>query len=253
MVLETKLKLSVARQNLIAATVGNLVIFAGGENENNDFDTIDIFVYENGKLSTVDTQLKLSEKRDNLVAATVGNSVIFAGGKTGSGSYSKTIDVFYPTPPIFNKLNSLPPEKDKFLQKTTVTPIKNETQGLIFQRQSQAVSYLGEAFPLTRLTTSTIQQFSQTLFAKGLDGLLSLDSQKIHESDFPDVTNNQLDFDGAYGAYFWEIFFHIPFLIGSTLNAHQRYNEARQWYQYIFNPTISEKDKFWRFLPFQSL
>ncbi|MDJ0796432.1 MAG: neuraminidase-like domain-containing protein [Calothrix sp. MO_167.B12] len=121
---------------------------------------------------------------------------------------------------------------------TTVTPIKNQSQGFILQNRSKAFSYLGQK-PVSRLTTNAIQQFSQTLFAKGIDGLLSLESQLIPEPEFRPFVNqsNSLDFDGAYGAYFWEIFFHIPFLIASTLNAHQRYNEARKWYQYIFNPT----------------
>ncbi|MCT7952702.1 hypothetical protein NG798_23155 [Ancylothrix sp. C2] len=136
--------------------------------------------------------------------------------------------------PVFTTL----PSNLELPNNTTVTPIKNQNQNFIFQHRSEAFSTLsGQASDLTRLTTSAIQKFSHTLFSKGLDGLLSLESQLISEPDFPRVSNNQLDFDGAYGAYFWEIFFHIPFLIASTLNAHQRYNEARQWYQYIFNPT----------------
>lgn len=125
------------------------------------------------------------------------------------------------------------------LSDTTLTPIKYQSQAFILQRRSETFLALckNKNEEVFRLNTSTIQQFSRTLFANGLNGLLSLESQQILEPDFPHVSNNKLDFDGAYGAYFWEIFFHIPFLIASTLNAHQRYNEARQWYQYIFNPT----------------
>ncbi|MFK0731932.1 MAG: neuraminidase-like domain-containing protein [Gloeotrichia echinulata HAB0833] len=134
------------------------------------------------------------------------------------------------------------------------TPIKNEPKGFIFQCRNEFLSTLDidQNNQLTRLTTSTIQQFSRILFTQGLNGLLSLESQQILESTFLNI-DNKLDFNGAYGAYFWEIFFHIPFLIADTLNHHQRYDEARQWYQYIFNPTIpgTDKDRFWRFLPFQ--
>ncbi|MEO0843043.1 MAG: hypothetical protein AAF063_29650 [Cyanobacteria bacterium J06643_5] len=86
---DTQLKLSQARFNLTAATVGNLVIFAG---DKNICDTIDVFAYENGQLSKQDTQLKLSEARFNFAAATVGNLVVFAGG-LGHDNSDK-IDVF---------------------------------------------------------------------------------------------------------------------------------------------------------------
>jgi hypothetical protein len=231
---ETSLKLSEARAGLTATTIGSLVIFAGGNYRNSDTGKVDVFEYSDGKLEHQETDLKLSNY-DHTIAVTVGNSIIFPGS-----SISKKADIFYLTipKPTFSTLSSnlqLPTD-------TTVTPIKNQPQGFILQHRSEAFFTLyGQASDLTRLTTSAIQKFSHTLFSKGLDGLLSLESQPISEPDFPGVSNNQLDFDGAYGAYFWEIFFHIPFLIASTLNAHQRYNEARQWYQYIFNPTQPQR------------
>ncbi len=97
------------------------------------------------------------------------------------------------------------------------------------------------------LGTSVIHELNRIFMAGGLDHLLTPDSQRLG-----------IDFDGPYGDYFWEIFFHIPFLIASALNTNQRFEEAQKWYQYIFNPTAKqepegnhEADRFWRFLPFR--
>ena len=130
-------------------------------------------------------------------------------------------------------------------------------------------------FTFVRLSTATIGQLSQTLFAGGIDALLTIESQKALElpfnrfyktpQDLPQgldtgcLPSCQLDFNGPNGLYFWEIFFHAPFLIAGRLNANQRFDEARRWYQYIFNPTVlpenSEDDsnRVWRFLPFRQL
>ncbi len=240
------LTLSQARDSLAATTIGNLAIFPGGLGSSGGSNKVDVFAYENGTLVKKDLSLTLSQGRYNLAATTVGNLAIFAGGST-MGS-SNTVDVFYTPSPTFKTL----PSNLALPTNTTVTPIKNQSESFIFQRRSEAFSSLDQN--VTRLTTSAIQHFSQTLFAQGLDGLLSLASQQISEPDFPLVPHsNHLDFDSAYGPYFWEIFFHIPFLIASTLNGNQRYNEARKWYQYIFDPTIpgQDKERFWRFLPFQ--
>jgi hypothetical protein len=131
-------------------------------------------------------------------------------------------------------------------------------------------------FKFTRLTTNTISMLNQRLFAGGIDNLLTIESQQLPELPFnrfypapgtnpsPAVippTTDQMDFEGAFGLYFWEIFFHAPFLIASQLNANKRFDEARLWLQYIFNPTQKpdlnqdpqSSDRFWRFLPFRTM
>ena len=42
--------------------------------------------------------------------------------------------------------------------------------------------------------------------------------------------------DGSYSPYNWELFYHVPLLIGNMLSQNQRFDEARDWYHYIFNP-----------------
>jgi len=62
---------------------------------------------------------------------------------------------------------------------------------------------------------------------------------------------------GTYSCYNWELFFHAPFLIATTLSKNGKYAEARQWFHYIFNPTATESvsanpnSPFWQVLPFK--
>lgn len=45
-----------------------------------------------------------------------------------------------------------------------------------------------------------------------------------------------LDFHGAHGIYFWELFLYLPWLVASRLNTERRYAEAQSWLNYIFDP-----------------
>jgi hypothetical protein len=64
--------------------------------------------------------------------------------------------------------------------------------------------------------------------------------------------------DGAYSPYNWELFFHVPLLIANTLSKNQRFEEARDWYHFIFNPIGVESatpggsamSKYWITKPF---
>ena len=129
-------------------------------------------------------------------------------------------------------------------------------------------------FTLERLNTLVPHELSSRLFTDGIAGLLSLGSQGLVEPDFgqfinPDAkafTNfdtlpKSVDFEGAMGLYYKELFFHIPFFIANQLNSNQRFEEAQKWYHYIFDPTaqesdgqhlINKKDRYWRYLPFRN-
>ena len=64
--------------------------------------------------------------------------------------------------------------------------------------------------------------------------------------------------DGAYSCYNWELFFHAPLLIANSLSKNQRFEEARDWYHFIFNPIGVESSvnggsvmsKYWITKPF---
>lgn len=64
-----------------------------------------------------------------------------------------------------------------------------------------------------------------------------------------------VDFEGgAYSLYNWEFFFHAPLLIALRLSKNQRFEEARQWFHYVFDPTDDSNEpvprRFWKVLPF---
>ncbi len=101
-----------------------------------------------------------------------------------------------------------------------------------------------------RLGTSVTDDLSRLLRAGGVEHLLTLEAQQMREPEFarfsPVVASvvlpatQTLDFDGAFGTYFWEIFYHIPFLVAGALNTNRQFAAAQKWYQHIFNPTADE-------------
>ncbi|MDN5201284.1 neuraminidase-like domain-containing protein [Fulvivirgaceae bacterium BMA10] len=123
-------------------------------------------------------------------------------------------------------------------------------------------------FQFERITTSVASTLNQRLFAGGIDELLTLSSQQLNEYPFSRYSptsaaippkTDKMDFAGAYGLYFWEIFFHGPFLVAATLNTHQQFEQSKYWYEFIFNPTQQPSDgdsgtnRYWRFVPFRNM
>lgn len=105
---------------------------------------------------------------------------------------------------------------------------------------------------------SNVNDFQETLFNNGLEGLLNRDyiSGLNYNINFPAYQptasvvktlnysdelypNGKVDFesDGAYSLYNWELFFHIPMLMANKLSQDQKFEEARKWYHYVFDPT----------------
>lgn len=130
------------------------------------------------------------------------------------------------------------------------------------------INFADLKFSFYRLATQVIQQLSWKIFAGGVDHLLTIESQQSQELSFsrfyegrkpPTVippASDKMDFEGAYGLYFWEIFFYTPLLIADSLSENQRFSEAQKWYHFLFNPTTRQtvdssnpNDRYWGFLP----
>ncbi|HRE52464.1 MAG TPA: neuraminidase-like domain-containing protein [Flavitalea sp.] len=155
-------------------------------------------------------------------------------------------------------------------------------QYLVKQRSSSTENVFGNIFSgawiflfspkwrLIRISTSLPDKLGEKLFMEGLDKFLSLKTQQLTEDILPftisDITqlgapfhnSKHIDFTGAYGEYYRELFFHIPFLIASHLNADQKFKEADWWYRKIFDPTAAEitnpaKDRNWQYIEFRGL
>jgi GH18 family chitinase len=115
--------------------------------------------------------------------------------------------------------------------------------------------------------------FIKTINRYGLPALLTLANQQltndgaktVFETVYrpnkaivppPTFPHENVDFSipGAYSIYNWELFFHIPLLIATTLSQNQQFADAQKWFHYIFNPTTSSTapipQRYWNCLPF---
>jgi hypothetical protein len=144
-----------------------------------------------------------------------------------------------------------------------ITPSIDKTdlkgaQFLSFNNQSQALKFV-------RLNTL----FAAVLISRAaisVHELLAWETQHIEESPQPDGTIEENGpFDGCNGRYFWELFFHLPDLVGSRLMAEGRHREAQNWFENIFNPlareieavvnpdsTVTPAPAYWRCRPLQN-
>ena len=132
-----------------------------------------------------------------------------------------------------------------------------------------------------RITTSLADKLGDALFTNGLEAFFSLapgsathppGPQRLTEipigigfSDSAKLVGplddpKHLDFNGAYGTYYRELFLHIPFLMFAQLNADGKFAEARWWISRVFDPIASDppdpkspKDRNWRYVEFQTL
>jgi len=117
------------------------------------------------------------------------------------------------------------------------------------------------AFAVQRVSArASAHELGYILLAGGVDALLSRNTQntpvaprqpfsrlqpdptlnvsKIVPPPLPDAA--QIDFDGPYGPYYWELFFHAPMLVAASLASNQQFSDAKHWLEYILNPTVSE-------------
>jgi hypothetical protein len=111
-------------------------------------------------------------------------------------------------------------------------------------------------------------EFVRALNRYGIPGLLTPENQSLVgppatgspyqpdpdnvESPWPDLA---VDFHpgGAYSLYNWELFLHVPMLISDRLRQEQRFEQARRYLHYIFDPTTDDTgpapERFWRVRP----
>ncbi len=135
----------------------------------------------------------------------------------------------------------------------------------IDQKYRPGMRYLFETF-----YHPYVCRFIQQLNQYGIDGLLQRSLQFL-SIDFFEVYNphvkpvevvelpyprEDVDFSckGSYTQYNWELFFHVPLLIADRLSKNQRFEEAQNWFHYIFDPTDASSnvpaEHFWKVRPF---
>lgn len=154
--------------------------------------------------------------------------------------------------------------------------IKPEWQDVIVGSSQTLQQLKYTFFPMYHPYTAL---FLRELGRSGLDGLLNRSIQVSPQAYYPgnnfsfsasygptsssiaDPTaqSDIIDFSpyGAYSLYNWEIFFHAPFMIACKLSQNQRFEEAMNWFHYIFDPTnveaVSVPQRFWVTRPFYEM
>lgn len=76
--------------------------------------------------------------------------------------------------------------------------------------------------------------------ALSIDELLSWGTQHSPEPGHAAVLGGYssvpMDFKSAHGVFYWELFFHMPFLIAHRLCEERNYLESQRYFHYIFDP-----------------
>jgi hypothetical protein len=127
-------------------------------------------------------------------------------------------------------------------------------------------------YRLWRLSSSLVAKIGDELAKRSFDGMLAVNFQEqlaeatsafsIFDSNY--VTNvgmpaTPFEPRHSLGIYFRELFFQIPFLIADYLNSQQKFDLARFWYQYIFDPTAIDaptsnpRVRPWRYIEFRNV
>lgn len=158
---------------------------------------------------------------------------------------------------------------------------RNELDLLTLPYTTTAQTWGSFVWSFERLSTAATPRLSSALFAGGIDGLLSVNTQltpqpssyafsRFYETPGgsapantlppPIMDGDAIDYDGPYCTYFYEIYLFLPWLVAEQLRVHQRFDDAKRWLQYIFDPTVSANadpsaqtplDRFWRFVRFR--
>ena len=135
------------------------------------------------------------------------------------------------------------------------------SSGIVYDSQGQPQSWVTSNFKFFIHYHPFVELFIRELNIWGLRGLLNrriqVEPTTIANAppafDFaayqPDPANapgpypvEDVDFSymGAYSVYNWELFFHVPLFIADRLRANQRFEEAIEWFHYIFDPTNTD-------------
>lgn len=69
-----------------------------------------------------------------------------------------------------------------------------------------------------------------------VEAALGWEAQHMLEGAAPGKQPQPVDFNGANGRYFWELFFHLPHLVATRFHQSFDYAGAEQWLHYLFNP-----------------
>lgn len=130
----------------------------------------------------------------------------------------------------------------------------DEKWNISIKRNDQQAQYLdlsaaadqAPTFPSNAIRLNTL--FGKKLVsraARSAERALEWEAQLIQEPTIDtSIPMPPVDFHGANGAYFRELFLHLPDLVATRLSEQQQFDEAERWYmQYLFDPYRTQTDE----------
>ncbi|WP_340611251.1 Tc toxin subunit A [Xenorhabdus bharatensis] len=145
---------------------------------------------------------------------------------------------------IFMLDQNNPEDTSKFVENVYEVTIgeSDKIPSITLQRSKQQAQYLDIktlGFNSTAIRLNTL--FGKQLVARAtqsIERVLAWDSQSLPEPILDDKSSlTKVDFNGANGQYFWELFFHLPYLVSARLGDEQRFYDSRRWFiNYLFDP-----------------
>ncbi|MEG1041489.1 MAG: Tc toxin subunit A [Pseudomonas sp.] len=153
-----------------------------------------------------------------------------------------------------------PLENIEYTFKLQETAKKDEKWDILIKRNANQAQYLDLTSvareepkldtPVVRLNTL----FGMNLVARasqGVEQVLAWATQCLQEPGIDKYRPNpKLDFHGANGLYFRELFLHLPALVATRLTEQRQFEEAEDWYQrYLFAPYRTGDDELGRPAP----
>jgi hypothetical protein len=139
--------------------------------------------------------------------------------------------------------------------------VNGDIQSMIVESQGDSVwlRHTGTIHAGLRLGTSLTRTLASAFWHSGPASLLDASFQRQLEEARSSISPvagqsdpkraNPFHPENAYLTYYWETFFHIPFLVANHLNAQQDFADTQRWYHYIFDPTAADGEP-WRYRPF---
>lgn len=142
----------------------------------------------------------------------------------------------------------------------------------VLPREFRREDFKDWKFEVQRMTNPTIKKLRRKLETGGIDTFLNRKTQSppadpvMPFSRFEPSPNVippraedgvQIDFEGLYGEYNWELFFHIPMMLAEKFRASSLFEEGVKWLNYVFDPTKQPDGKieryYWNFYPFVTM
>jgi hypothetical protein len=193
--------------------------------------------------------MKVNRRQEDELATTV-QKEIDKGDRSTWPPDSQLAQEFPEEPP--------PPYTDEKLK--SLVKLHKMKNGRFDLGRARSVDFKEAKFHFKSFYHPFVPDFSRLIQGQGIPALMKRSTQlmksdflfektyqpsaSVWKTDDPAKSGSELypreivDFspDGAYSSYDWELFVFAPWLIASSLRRDQRFAEAREWLEYIFDP-----------------